>query len=172
MSPLTQAMVINAAVLLAVLEADLGPHRKIGAFRILRPLLLAGAIVPLFAKAVATSGDGLGLELVATLAGLLGGLAATVLTHVYVSPSTGRPVSRAGLGYAALWVGVIGARAAFSYGSEHWFSAQLGHWMLRHDVTVDAITDSLLMMAVAMTLTRTLTLAGRAASARRQPVAA
>ena len=37
MSSLGQAMLINALVLFAVLEADLGPHRKVGAFRVLRP---------------------------------------------------------------------------------------------------------------------------------------
>ena len=35
MSPLTDAMIINGAVLVAVLEGDLGPHRKIGKIRIL-----------------------------------------------------------------------------------------------------------------------------------------
>ncbi|MEK8171602.1 hypothetical protein NKH77_25740 [Streptomyces sp. M19] len=46
MSTLQQAMLINAVVLIAVLEADLGPHRKIGPFRVLRPLLMSAAIVP------------------------------------------------------------------------------------------------------------------------------
>ncbi|MEW1863474.1 hypothetical protein OG896_22470 [Streptomyces sp. NBC_00669] len=168
MSTLTQAMVINAVVLFAVLEADLGPHRKIGAFRILRPLLTSAAIVPLFLASPATHGDGLGMELVAVVAGVVAGLAAAGLTHVYASPRTGKPVSRTGVAYAGLWVAVIGARAAFSYGSEHWFSAQLGHWMIHHQVTVDALTDSLLLMAVAMTLTRTLTLATQAAAVRRR----
>jgi hypothetical protein len=168
MSTLTQAMVINAAVLFAVLEADLGPHRKVGAFRILRPLLLAAAIVPLFVESPATGGYGLGLEVVAVVVGAACGLCAAGLTQVYRSPRTGRPVSRTGWAYAALWVVVIGARAAFSYGSEHWFSAQLGHWMLAHRVTADALTDALLLMAVAMTLTRTLTLAAQAAAVRRQ----
>ena len=108
---------------------------------------MAGGIVPLFLKAFATHGDGLGLELVAVIAGVVAGLCAARLTHGYLSPRTGRPVSRTGVGYAALWIGVIGARAAFSYGSEHWFSSQLGHWMMHHHVTVDALTDSLLLMA-------------------------
>jgi hypothetical protein len=172
MSTLQQAMLINVAVLFAVLEADLGPHRKIGAFRILRPLLLAGAIVPLFIKNPATQGAGLGLELTVGLAGILTGLGAVRLTHVYRSPRTGRPVSRTGFGYAALWITVIGARMAFSYGSEHWFSAQLGSWMARNSVTSDAITDALLLMAVAMTLTRTIGLAARASGIRAQAVAA
>jgi hypothetical protein len=162
MSPLGQAMVINASVLLAVLEADLGPHRKVSVFRVLRPVLLSAAIVPLYLKNVATHGTGLGLELTALLAGVVTGLCAAGLTRVYRSPRTGRPVTAAGLGYAVLWIVVIGARAAFSYGSEHWFGTQLGHWMIRHAVTADAITDALLAMAVAMTLTRTVALAGRA----------
>jgi hypothetical protein len=172
MSTLTQAMVINVAVLLAVLEADLGPHRKIGAFRILRPVLMACGIVPLFVKAFATHGDGLALEIGAVVAGVVAGLLAAGLTHVYLSPRTGKPVSRTGFAYAGLWIAVIGARAAFSYGSAHWFTSQLGHWMFAHQVTADAITDSLLLMAVAMTLTRTLTLASQAVAVRRRPVAA
>jgi hypothetical protein len=71
-------------------------------------------------------------------------------------------VSRAGTGYAALWTVVIGARAAFSYGSNHWFSSQLGHWMVRNTVTANAITDALIFMAIAMLLTRTIALASRA----------
>ena len=44
MSPLTEAMIINGAVLFATLEADLGPHRKIGPFRLLRaPLVTIAA---------------------------------------------------------------------------------------------------------------------------------
>ncbi|OPF81801.1 hypothetical protein VT50_0209075 [Streptomyces antioxidans] len=164
-------MIINGAVLIAVLEADLGPHRTIGKLRVLRPLLMTAAIVPLFIKSPATHGTGLALELAAVVAGLLVGLLATALTTVYASPTTGSPVSRAGLGYAALWIAVIGARAAFSYGSEHWFAQRLGHWMADHRVTPDALTDALLLMAVAMTLTRTLTLATRAATTvRRAPV--
>jgi len=172
MSMLQQAMLINVAVLFAVLEADLGPHRKIGAFRILRPLMLAGAIVPLFIEDPATEGAGLGLELTAGLAGILAGLCAIRLTHVYPSPETGRPVSRTGFAYATLWITVIGARMAFSYGSEHWFRTQLGSWMLRDDITADALTDALILMAIAMTLTRTLGLAARASSVRAQALAA
>ena len=170
MSQLTQAMIINIAVWIAVLESDLGRHRKIGAFRILRPLLLAGGIVPLFIDHPVGHGTGLTLEIAGVAAGLIGGLTAVALTHVYRSPKTGRPVSRAGAGYALLWTVIIGARAAFSYGSSHWFSAPLGRWIVAHQVPVAAITDGLIFMAVAMLLTRTLGLAFRAAQVR-QPAA-
>ncbi|AGP59704.1 hypothetical protein M271_41635 [Streptomyces rapamycinicus NRRL 5491] len=172
MSTIGQAMIINAAVLIAVLEADLGPHRKIGKLRILRPPLMTAAIVPLFIKSPATQGSGLALELAAVVAGLIVGLLAMTFTTVYTSPTTGKPVSRAGFAYAALWIVVIGARAAFSYGSEHWFARQLGRWMVDHQVTADALTDALLLMAVAMTLTRTIGLATRAATAGRRVPAA
>ena len=162
MSPLTQALLINAVVLAAVLEADLGPHRKIGRLRIVRPLLMAGAIVPLYLTALTTHGTGFALEIAGAAAGLLLGLVATMLMKVYRSPKTGKPASGAGFGYAAVWVVVIGARAAFSYGSSHWFSSQLGTWMNNHDVSVDAITNTLILMAVAMVLTRTIGMATRA----------
>jgi hypothetical protein len=164
MSGLTTAMIINGVVLAAVLEADVGVHRKVGRLRILRPLLMAAAIVPLYLKAFVTHGTGLGLELAGVALGLLGGLAAAALTRVYRSPKTGKPVSHAGVSYAALWIVIIGARAAFSYGSVHWFSSPLGHWMASHDVSVAAITDSLILMAIGMVLVRTIGLGLRAAS--------
>jgi hypothetical protein len=160
---LTQAELINGLVLVATLEADLGPHRKIGALRILRPAAIAGGIVPLFIDPVVTHGSGLAVELAGVAAGLLGGLAATLFTKVYRSPRTGKPVSRATWPYALLWTLVVGARAAFSYGSSHWFSHQLDTWCVAHQVTAAAITDGLIFMAVAMLLTRTLSLAARAA---------
>ena len=61
-----------------------------------------------------------------------------------------------------LWIIVIGARSAFSYGSAHWFGPQLGTWMAAHQVVSGAITDTLLLMALGMLLTRTLGLAVRA----------
>ncbi len=163
-SELTQAMIVNGAVLVAVLESDLGPHRKIGKLRILRPPLAACAIVPLFVARPATHGTGLLVELLATALGFLGGLAALALMSVHRSPRTGGPVSRSGWPYALLWVTVVGARTAFSYGSAHWFPTQLASWCGRHDVSAAAITDGLILMAVAMLLTRTVGLAHRAAA--------
>ena len=164
MSELTQAMIINAVVLVAVLHGDLGRQKKISAFRILRPLLTAAGIIPLFLATPVGHGTGLAVELAGTAAGLLAGLAATALMSVHRSPQTGKPVSRAGAPYAALWTVVIGARAAFSYGADHWFPAQLTSWCIAHQVTAGAITDGLIFMAVAMLLTRTLGLALRAAN--------
>jgi hypothetical protein len=166
MSPITQAMVINGVVLFAVLEADLGAHRRVSKLRLARPLLMAGAIVPLYLKALTTHGTGLALELAGAVAGLVLGLAAVSLMTVHVSPKTGRTATRAGVGYAALWTAVIGARTAFSYGSYHWFGPSLSNWMTRHDVSTAAITDTLILMAVTMVVTRTVGMAAGAAKAR------
>jgi len=160
------AVIVDAVLLAAVLQADLGTTRTIDRLRILRPLVIAAVIIPMYLKAVTTTGNGLALELAAGVGGIVLGLLATGLISVYRSPVTGAPVSRTGFAYAALWTGVIGARAAFSYGSEHWFSHSLGTWMIQHSVTAAAITDGLIFMAVAMLLTRTIGLGIRAAQTR------
>jgi hypothetical protein len=79
MSELSQALLINVIVLAVVLEADLGPHRKITWFRVLRPLVLAGVIIPIYLKSLSTHGTGLYLELAGLAAGVLLGLLATAL---------------------------------------------------------------------------------------------
>jgi hypothetical protein len=162
LSELTQAMIVNGAVLVAVLEADLGSHRKIGKMRILRPVLLAGGVVPLFVDAPVTHGPGLTLEIAAALSGLVLGLIAIAQMTIYRSPTTAKPVSRAGTPYALLWTTIIAARAAFSYGSVHWFPTQLTNWAVREHITAAALTDGLIFMAVAMLLTRTIALGIRA----------
>jgi hypothetical protein len=83
--------------------------------------------------------------------------------HVYRSPKTGKPVSAAGLPYAAVWTLIVAARAAFSFGAVHWFPAQIDVWCATHQVTGAAITDGLIFMAVTMVLIRTAGLAARAA---------
>jgi hypothetical protein len=166
LSALTQAELINGIVLAVTLHSDLGGHKKIGAFRVLRPIITAAAVIPLFIDSPVTHGNGLAVELAGVAAGLLGGLLAVSLMRVYRSPKTGKPVSAAGWPYALLWLVVVGARAFFSYGASHLFSAQLDTWCVAHQVTGDAITDGLIFMAIAMVLTRTVGLAGRAALLR------
>ena len=161
-SELTEAMIVNGVVLAAVLASDLGTARKIGKARMLRPLLVA-AVVPVFIQRPVTSGSGLIVELAGIVAGILGGLAAAALIQVYRSPGAGAPVSRAGAGYAAFWTVIIAARAAFSYGSAHWFSDQIVSWAVANKVAEAAIVDGLIFMAIAMVLVRTASLGVRAA---------
>ncbi len=164
MSMLMNAEIVNALVLAAVLEADLGSHRKITKFRLLRPILLAAAVVPLFLEKIATHGGGLTMELAGAGAGIAAGLFALTLVSVYRNSTTGKPVSSAKWGYALFWTAVIGARALFSYGADHWFTNQLGSWLAASSIPAAAITNGLIFMAIAMLLTRTLGLARRSHS--------
>jgi hypothetical protein len=164
MSTLAQAEIVNALLLIALLQADLGPHRKIAWHRILRPILIAAGIVPLFLEKVSTHGGGLTVELAGVAAGAVGGLLALTLIRVYRSGTTAKPVSAARWGYGLLWTGVIAARATFSYGADHWFNNQLTHWLVSRAIPSAAITDGLIFMAIAMLTTRTVGLAIRAHS--------
>ena len=161
-SHLTEAMIVNGVVLATVLATDLGPARKIGPIRLLRPVIAAVGDRPVEEQRDDHRGSGLVVEIAGVIAGLLGGLAAVALMGVYRSPETGKPVSSAGAPYAILWIVIIGARAAFSSGSEHWFKASLASWAIANQVTAAAITDGLIFMALAMVLVRTAGLGIRA----------
>jgi hypothetical protein len=160
-SQLSEAMIVNGVVLASVLASDVGPARKIGRGRLLRPVIVAAVIIPIFMDHPATNGSGLAVEIAGIAAGLLGGLAAAALMRVYRSPETGRPVSRAGWPYAIFWTVIIGARAAFSYGAAHWFSSSIVSWAVANQVSQAAITDGLIFMAIMMIIVRTAGLAAR-----------
>jgi hypothetical protein len=163
LSQLTETMIVNGVVLATVLASDVGPARKIGRIRLLRPVIAAVVIIPFFVSRPVWSGNGLEVEIAGIAAGVLGGVVAAALMRVYRNPSTGLPASQAGWPYAIFWTAVIGARAAFSYGTAHWFTAPVVAWCVAHQVSEAAIVDGLIFMAVMMILARTGGLAVRAA---------
>lgn len=164
----TSAWVINLVVLAAVLLSDIG-HRKISAFRLVRPVIVTGVIIGFYVKSVSTNGNGLAFELGLAAFGVVLGIVAASLFQVR-RESDGFAWSIAGTTYALLWIVVVGARLAFE--DEAFTSHALDRWFATNSLSANAITDGLIFMAITMVLTRTGGLRVRAILSAHKPTAA
>jgi amino acid transporter len=162
----TTILAINLAVLTAVLWNDLGT-KVVNRRRLVRPLLLAGGIGALVWEALPqNAGNGLPLVIAGGATGVVLGLLVSTLLRVKHDGGVGPVRTIGGAGYAAFWMTVVAARLLFSWGADHWFTGSLVRFMTEHRIPEAALTDALLVMALAMVVTRTAVLAGRVHAAQ------
>ena len=166
----TSALILTAVILAGVFLSDLG-LRTVSGRRLRRPLIIAGIAGSMYLTALATSGAGLALELAGVGTGAVLGLLAASFMRVEHDAGNGEVFTRAGIGYAVIWIATAAARLAFIYGTQHWFSGSLDSWMLAHHITADVLTNALVLEALAMTIARTISLFARSRPGATGPVA-
>jgi hypothetical protein len=178
----TKVLILQLVILGVVLESDLG-RKKIGWFRIARPVIAAAAVVPAFFTTLPTSGNNLQLQAIGATLGIVIGLFSVTPLIVDVSydprfrgwlsrqrKQPGKPaaVSECGKSYAAIWIVVSAARIAFSWSSQHLFPHALGVFLVKHQLYPAALTNSLIFLAVGMDLFRSVGLVTRSSNALRR----
>jgi len=176
-------VILQLVVLGVVLESDLG-RRKIGWFRVLRPVITVVIIVPFFFTTLPTSGNDLALQAAGVLVGATLGLVSVSSVFVSVGfdpdytsrwslrtrrggPRRGAAISRAGVGYAAIWVAVFAARMGFAYGAQDVFPGALGQFMAAWHLSASGLTNAFIFLSIGMDLFRSVGLVGRGRAVRR-----
>jgi hypothetical protein len=118
------------------------------------PVLAVGAAAVLFLHAVPAGGSDLMLDLLGLAAGAamgaIGGLATRLRTG-----ADGRPLGRAGIVAASMWIAGVGARMAFYFAATHGAGPAIARFSIAHHITGSAAwTAALVLMALADVLTR------------------
>jgi hypothetical protein len=135
--------------------------RRITVHNLIPPVLISGWAAVNYLHGIPTAGNDL------VLVGLAAGLGITLgaLCGLFTRVDTdhdGRPVAKAGLIAAVLWVAGVGTRLAFQLYVTHGGSAAVGRFSATHSITSsEAWVAALILMAVGEALTRTAVVAYR-----------
>lgn len=165
-------LILNGTLLMFVLGTNLGTRVVTGG-RLLLPVVLVVVAGWFFLQDLPTTAGDTRLELAGALIGVALGVAAAALMPVR-RDGAGRIVTTAGVGYALLWITVIGGRIAFAYSATGWASRPVGEFSKAQQITgAAAWTAAFVLMALAMVLTRVAVTAAHARiiSTRRVAVA-
>jgi len=143
---------INAILILMVIR-QIREH-PLDARSLVAPVLAVGCAAVLFLHSVPAGGSDLALEAACVLVGaVMGGLGGRA-TRLRLG-ADGRPLGRAGVAAASMWVGGVGARLAFAVAASNGAGPVIARFSVAHHITGSAAwVAALVMMALADVLIR------------------
>jgi len=143
---------VNASLILLVIR-QIREH-PLDARSLATPVLAVGCAAVLFLHSVPAGGSDLLLEAVCVLAGAVMGGLGGLATRLRVG-ADGRPLGRAGVLAASMWVGGVGARLVFAVAASNGAGPAIARFSVAHHITgSSAWVAALVMMALADVLTR------------------
>jgi hypothetical protein len=145
---LSAITIVNLVILAAVLIKDWG-HNRVTLFPVVRPLLFSAAILPFVLPKFDAAGGGLALETASVAAGIAVGALACAMLRVSVDEK-GQGWYDAGYAYVAVWILVTALRQLFVYGCQHWFTRDLGRFLVENRISPAAFGDSILFFTLSM----------------------
>jgi hypothetical protein len=163
---------INVSLILLVIR-QIREH-PLDARSLAVPVLAVGCAALMFLHSVPAGGSDLVLEAACVLAGAAMGAIGGLATRLRLG-ADGRPLGRAGILAAGMWIAGVGARMVFYFAATHGAGPAIAAFSIAHHITGSAAwTAALVMMALADVLTRLVVvyLRGRRLTATGSPVIA
>jgi len=163
---------INALLVLLVVR-QIREHQLDARALAITVLAVAAAAV-MFLHAVPGGGSDITLDLLCVSAGAAMGAIGGLATRLRLG-ADGRPLGRAGILAAGMWIAGVGARMVFYFAATHGAGPAIAAFSIAHHITGSAAwTAALVMMALADVLTRLVVvyLRGRRLTATGTPIIA
>jgi hypothetical protein len=143
---------VNASLILLVIR-QIREH-PLDARSLATPVLAVGCAAVLFLHSVPAGGNDLLLEAACVLAGAVMGGLGGLATRLRLG-ADGRPLGRAGVVAASMWIGGVGARLVFAVAASNGAGPAIARFSVAHHITGSAAwVAALVMMALADVLTR------------------
>ena len=142
-----------SAILILMIIRQIREH-PLDARSLATPVLAVGAVAVMFLHSVPAGGSDLVLEAAGVAAGAAMGAIGGLATRLRLGVG-GRPLGRAGMLAASMWIGGVGARLAFAIAAGNGAGPAIARFSVAHQVTGSAAwVAALVMMALADVLTR------------------
>jgi hypothetical protein len=143
---------INALLVLLVIR-QIREH-QLDARALAVPVLAVAAAAVMFLHSVPAGGSDISLDLLCVSGGATMGAIGGLATRLRRGAS-GRPLGRAGVLAAGMWIAGVGARMVFYFAATHGAGPAIAAFSIAHHITGSAAwTAALVMMALADVLTR------------------